>query len=230
MPHGRPHRLVLLGPPGAGKGTQAELLTQALGNCHLSTGDLFRAAQCVPDPSPALRDALAAMRRGELVSDEVVVALVRERARCLRCRGGFLLDGFPRTVAQAEALDALLAEQGVALDAVLSYELPLEEVVARLSGRRTCPACKAVYHIAARPPRVEDVCDRCGGRLVQRADDRPESIRVRLHAYEESTRPLADYYARAGKLVSVAAAGTPEQTLTRSLAALAGQTAGAARA
>jgi adenylate kinase len=220
MPHDRPHRLVLLGPPGAGKGTQAELLTQTLGNCHLSTGDLFRSAQCVPDPTPALRDALAAMRCGELVSDDVVVALVRERARCLRCRGGFLLDGFPRTVAQAEALDGLLAELDVALDAVLSYELPLEEVVARLSGRRTCPGCKAVYHLAARPPRAPDVCDQCGGRLEQRADDRPESIRVRMHAYAESTRPLADYYSRAGVLVSVPASGTPEEILARSLAAL----------
>jgi adenylate kinase len=182
----------------------------------------------VPEPSPALRDALAAMRRGELVPDDVVVALVRERARCLRCRGGFLLDGFPRTVAQAQVLDALLTEQGVALDAVLSYELPLEEVVARLSGRRTCPDCKAVFHLAARPPRVPEVCDQCGGRLVQRADDRPESIRVRLHAYEESTRPLAYYYARAGKLVTVSAEGAPEDILARSLAALNAQMAGAA--
>jgi adenylate kinase len=229
-PHDRPHRLVLLGPPGAGKGTQAELLTQALGSCHLSTGDLFRAAQCVPEPSAALREALAAMRRGELVPDDAVVALVRERARCLRCRGGFLLDGFPRTVAQAEALDALLAEQGLALDAVLSYELPLEEVVARLGGRRTCPACKAVYHVAARPPRVEGACDQCGGALAQRADDRPESIRVRLRAYEESTRPLADYYVRAGKLVPVPASGAPEEILARALAALRGRAAGAARA
>jgi adenylate kinase len=227
MPHDRSHRLVLLGPPGAGKGTQAELLTQALGNCHLSTGDLFRAAQCVPDPSQALRDALAAMRRGELVPDDAVVALVRERAGCLRCRGGFLLDGFPRTVSQAEALDALLAEQGLTLDAVLSYELPLEEVVARLSGRRTCPGCKAVYHLATRPPRVEGVCDQCSGRLVQRADDRPESIRVRLRAYEESTRPLADYYTGDGKLVPIPASGTPEEILARSLAALNGRTAGA---
>jgi len=159
------------------------------------------------------------------VPDDVVVALVRERARCLRCRGGFLLDGFPRTVAQAEALDALLAERGLALDAVLSYELLLEEVVARLSGRRTCPACKAVYHITTRPPRVQDVCDQCGGGLVQRADDRPESVRVRLHAYEESTRPLADYYARAGKLLAVPATGTPEQILLRSLTALIGRLA-----
>jgi adenylate kinase len=225
MPHDRPHRLVLLGPPGAGKGTQAELLTRALGACHLSTGELFRAAQCVPDPTPALQGALGAMRRGELVPDDLVVALVRERSRCLRCRGGFLLDGFPRTVGQAEALDALLAEQGVALDAVVSYELPLEAVIARLSGRRTCPTCKAVYHLAARPPRADGVCDQCGVRLEQRADDRPESIRVRLHAYEESTRPLADYYSRAGKLLTVPASGPPEAILARSLAALDGRTA-----
>jgi adenylate kinase len=219
-PVARPYRLVLLGPPGVGKGTQAELLCAALGACHLSTGDLFRAAQCQAEPSPAMRAALAAMRRGELVGDDVVVAMVRERAQCLRCRGGCLLDGFPRTVAQAEALDAMLAEQGVALDAVLSYELPLEEIVERLSGRRTCPDCKAVFHQSTRPPRVAGICDACGGRLVRRDDDRPESVRVRMRAYEESTRLLADFYRRSGKLVCVSAAGTPEEILARSLAAL----------
>jgi adenylate kinase len=211
---------VLLGPPGAGKGTQAELLCEALGACHLSTGDLFRAAQCLADPSPALRAALEAMRRGELVPDALVVSMVRERAGCLRCPAGFVLDGFPRTLAQAEALDALLAEQGTDLSAALSYELPLEEVVARLSGRRSCPDCKAVYHLDTRPPRVEGICDRCGGRLVLREDDRPESIRVRMRAYQEATRPLAEYYERAGKLVSVRASGTPEEILRRSLEAL----------
>jgi len=221
----RPFRIVLLGPPGVGKGTQAELLCQALGACHLSTGDVFRAAQCGGQPSPALQAALEAMRRGELVPDGVVVSMVRERAGCLRCRGGFLLDGFPRTRAQAEALDALLAELGVALDAVLSYELPLEEIVARLSGRRTCPACKAVYHLAARSPRVEGVCDKCAGRLAQREDDRPEAIRVRMRAYEESTQPLADYYRRAEKLMPVLALGLPEEVVGRSLRALRGRLA-----
>jgi adenylate kinase len=172
------------------------------------------------DPSPALRAALEAMRRGELVPDALVVSMVRERAGCLRCPAGFVLDGFPRTRAQAEALDALLAEQGTDLSAALSYELPLEEVVARLSGGRSCPDCKAVYHLDARPPRVQGVCDRCGGRLVLREDDRPESIRVRMRAYEEDTRPLAEYYERAGKLVSVRASGTPEEVLRRSLEAL----------
>jgi adenylate kinase len=167
-----------------------------------------------------LQQALAAMRRGELVSDDVVVAIVRERAGCLRCRGGFLLDGFPRTCAQAEALDIMLAEQGVTLDSVLCYELPLEEIIARLSGRRTCLTCKAVYHTVTRPSQIEGVCDHCGGELMQREDDRPESIRTRMRAYAESTRPLTDYYARRGYLVSVPASGTPEEILTRSLGSL----------
>ena len=140
----RAYRLVLLGPPGVGKGTQAELLCKALGTCHLSTGDVFRAAQCQSEHSPALTTALEAMRRGELVSDGLVVSMVSERSGCLGCGGGFLLDGFPRTAAQAEALDELLDMQGVHLDAVLSYELPLHEIVDRLSGRRTCSKCKAV--------------------------------------------------------------------------------------
>jgi adenylate kinase len=217
---GKAYRLILLGPPGVGKGTQAELLCQALGTCHLSTGDIFRAAQGRREPSPALQQALAAMRRGELVSDDVVVAIVRERAGCLCCRGGFLLDGFPRTCAQAEALDTMLDEQGVTLDAVLSYELPLPEIIARLSGRRTCPACKAVYHAVAMPTRLKGICDHCGAELIQREDDRPESIRTRMHAYEESTRPLTDYYRRREILVPVRASGTPEEILNRSLCSL----------
>jgi len=220
MPHDRPVRLVLLGPPGVGKGTQAALLTRALGPCHLSTGDLFRAAQCLATPSPALQAALEGMRQGELVSDALVIAMVKERARCLRCRGGFLLDGFPRTVLQARALDGILSEQAVSLDAALNYVLPLEEVVARLSGRRTCPACKAVYHVATQPPRAEGICDHCGDWLIQRADDSPESIRVRMHAYEESTRPVAEYYEGIGKLVRVEASGSPAQILELSLQAL----------
>jgi adenylate kinase len=214
------YRLVLLGPPGVGKGTQAQLLHEALGSCHLSTGDLFRAAQCQCEPSPALKSALDAMRGGELVPDAVVVSMVRERAGCLRCRGGFLLDGFPRTVAQAQALDALLAGQGVTLNAVLSYELPLDEIVDRLSGRLTCHSCRAVYHTSARPPRVAGVCDQCGGQLAQRPDDRPESIRVRMRAYEQSTRPLKDYYEGQGKLLTIPARGTPDEILERSLRSL----------
>lgn len=219
-PRAHPFRLVLLGPPGVGKGTQAELLCEALGACHLSTGDVLRAARCLFEPSPALKAALDAMRRGELVSDVMIITMVCERVECLRCRGGFLLDGYPRTVVQAEALDTLLNENGVALDAVLSYELPVDEIVARVSGRRTCAACKAVYHIDDRKPSVEGVCDKCGGRLEQREDDRPKSIQVRMLAYEESTRPLIEYYGRTEKLVSITAAGTPEEILERSLKSL----------
>jgi adenylate kinase len=221
-PNPLPRRLVLLGAPGVGKGTQAELLCEKLGACHLSTGDIFRAAKALDpcDRTPALTAALDYMRRGDLVPDQTVLALVAERIGCLRCEGGFLLDGFPRTVAQAEALDRLLGGEKLKLDAVLSYELPLEQVVARLSGRRTCPNCKAVFHIEARPPKREGICDHCGGKLYQREDDRPESIRVRMEAYERSTAPLAEFYRQRKLLLSISAEGAPEEIFNRSLDAL----------
>lgn len=218
----RPWRLILLGAPGVGKGTQAELLHERLGACHLSTGDVFRAAQALGPAarSPALNEALEYMRRGELVPDATVLAMVRERKNCLRCQGGFLLDGFPRTVAQAEALTRLLAEEQMTLDGVINYELPLEAIVERLSGRRTCTQCKAVYHVTTLPPRVPGVCDRCGGPLFQREDDRPEAIRVRMETYQKSTVPLTDYYRRQGLLVPVSAEGSPEEIVARTLEAL----------
>ncbi len=219
-----PWRLVLLGAPGVGKGTQAELLSERLGACHLSTGDVFRAAKCLGEGerSPALENALGQMKRGELVTDETVLAMVNERVRCLRCRGGFVLDGFPRTVAQAQAFEQSLRIENLQLDAVLDYELPIEEIVSRLGGRRTCAGCKAVYHIKWKQPRVEGKCDHCGGELVLREDDRPEAIRVRMKAYEESTRPLIDYYEQRGLLVKIAAEGTPEEICGNSVTALKG--------
>jgi len=221
-PNAVPRRLVLLGAPGVGKGTQAELLCANLGACHLSTGDIFRAAKAMDacERTPALTAALEYMRRGDLVPDETVLALVAERVGCLRCEGGFLLDGFPRTVAQAEALEKLLAGEKLKLDAVLSYELPLEQVVSRLSGRRTCAGCKAVFHTQTRPPKVAAVCDHCGGRLYQREDDRPESVRVRMEAYERSTAPLADFYGQRKLLLSISAEGSPEEIFKRTLDAL----------
>ena len=217
-----PRRLVLLGAPGVGKGTQAEMLCENLGSCHLSTGDFFRAAKTldVSERTPALTAALEYMRRGDLVPDETVLALITERVGCLRCQGGFLLDGFPRTVAQAEALENLLAGEKLKLNAVLSYDLPLEQVVSRLSGRRTCPGCKAVFHIDARPPKAADVCDHCSGELYQREDDRPESIRVRMEAYERSTSPLAEFYRQRQLLLSISAEGSPEDIFRRTLEAL----------
>jgi len=219
------YRLILLGAPGVGKGTQAELLGQRLGACHLSTGDVFRAAKSLPKEqlSPAMQMALASMSRGELVHDETVLAIVRERSRCLRCRGGFLLDGFPRTVVQAEALENLLKWERRALTAVINYDLPTDVIVARLSGRRTCPGCKAVYHETAHPPKTPGVCDQCGGKLYQREDDRAESVRVRMTAYQRSTKPLIDFYEQRGLLVTVAASGAPEEICERTLASLNGR-------
>ena len=222
VPPERAYRLVLLGAPGVGKGTQAELISQRLRPCHLSTGDVFRAAKSLPasERTPAITQALEFMKRGELVPDDTVINIVRERRRCITCPAGFLLDGFPRTVRQAEALATMLAQLGVKLDAVLSYDMPLEQVIARLSGRRTCASCKAVFHVTGRPPKVPDVCDNCGGQLTLRDDDRPESIRVRMQAYQASTAPLADYYQKAGLLVSLSAEGAPEEIYQRTLVAL----------
>lgn len=216
------YRLVLLGAPGIGKGTQAELLSRHLGACHLSTGDIFRCAMNAgqDEPSPAMKLALDSMKRGQLVNDETVLALVAERSRCLCCCGGFLLDGFPRTLVQAEALDKVLAAQDATLSAVISYELPLKEIVARLSGRRTCLKCKAVFHIHTRPPAKAGLCNHCGSPLYQREDDRPESIRVRMQAYERSTAPLTEFYRQKGLLVSIAAEGSPEHIFNRSVGAV----------
>ena len=224
-PQAHPRRLVLLGAPGVGKGTQAELLSERFGVCHLSTGDIFRAAktlgQC--DCAPAMKRALGHMAAGEVVSDETVLSVVAKRAACLRCDGGFLLDGFPRTVAQAEALETLLAEKKLALEAVVSYDLPIENIVQRLSGRRTCLNCKAGYHVEARRPKRPGICDHCGLVLHQREDDRPDAIRVRMEAYRQSASPVIEFYRRKGLLVSIAAAGTPAQIFERTLEAFEGQ-------
>jgi adenylate kinase len=217
-----PRRLVLLGAPGVGKGTQAELLSAKLGACQLSTGDVFRAAKTLNpcELSPSMTEALELMRKGALVTDATVLNMIRERGRCLRCGGGFLLDGFPRTVAQAEALDRIFADEKIKLDAVLSYDLPIEKIVSRISGRRTCGKCKAVYHVEARPSKKEGVCDHCGGALLQREDDRPEAVRVRMEAYEKSTSPLAEFYRKQGLLVSIEAEGAPEEIFERTMKVL----------
>jgi adenylate kinase len=217
-----PSHLVLLGPPGGGKGTQAELLASRLGACHLSTGDILRDAEA-KKPSqrtPVLNAALAGMKRGKLAPDATVLALVRERLNCLHSDSGFLLDGFPRTLPQARALETLLRREGLDLDAVVNYELPLDQVISRLSGRRVCPNCHAVFHLSTRPPRNDEICDVCGSKLHQREDDQPKSIRARMAVYERQTKPLVNFYQRRGLLVSVRADGSPEEVFKRTLKAL----------
>jgi adenylate kinase len=178
---------------------------------------MLRSAECLVGAprTAALESAIGGMHGGGLVSDETMLELVRERGRCLRCHGGFVLDGFPRTVAQAEGLDGLLRREGAALDAVISYELPVEEVVARLAGRLVCPNCKAVFHRTKQPPLHEGTCDSCGSRLVRRDDDEPEAIRIRMGLYEEKIGPLLEWYARRGLFVRVPAYGTPEEIYAR---------------
>lgn len=208
----RAFHFILLGAPGVGKGTQAEYLSEKYGAVQLSTGDVFRAAKGSDQGalSPAMQEAMEAMKAGRLVSDDTVVSMVRERTACLSSGYGFLLDGFPRTVEQAKALDDMLAGMNMTLDGVINYALDMEEVVKRLSGRRTCQQCKATAHVIFSPPKQEGVCDKCGGTLFQREDDKPESIRVRLQAYEESTAPLAQYYEAKDLLITITADGAPK--------------------
>jgi adenylate kinase len=215
-------RVVLFGPPGAGKGTQATLLSHRLHACHLSTGELFRSAAShhLCAATPAMTTALEHMRRGALVPDSTVWEMVRERSGCLHCRGGFLLDGFPRTLVQAEALQLFLEEEKLPLSAVVDYELPLDEIISRLGGRRTCEQCDAVFHVTQQRPKVEGVCDHCGGALTQREDDHPESIAVRLEAYQQRTAPLIQYYRKLGLLLPVAAGGSADLICERTVAAL----------
>jgi adenylate kinase len=218
----RTWRIVLLGAPGVGKGTQADLLAERLGMCHLSTGDVFRAAAspCNRERTPAMVESLRYMREGRLVPDSTVWEVVRERAGCIHCPGGFLLDGFPRTLPQAHALEELMNSEGITLDGVLDFELPIPEIVARLSGRRVCEKCKAVFHVTQRPPRAQGICDQCGGKLVQREDDRPEAVKLRMEIYERDTAPLIEFYRGLGKLLSIPATGSADEVFARTLAAL----------
>jgi adenylate kinase len=205
-----------------GKGTQADLINKRFGTCQLSTGEVFRAAKKIPasQQTLAIREAVQAMNSGGLVKDSTVIALVKERVACLRCKQGFMLDGFPRTVAQAEALEGILASEQVELDYVLSYELPVEQVVERLAGRRVCPSCKRSYHIKDVPPSKPGICDDCGTALVQREDDKPEAIRTRLAVYEKSTAPLIEYYSKKGKILHIRCGDAPQETFKRTLKAL----------
>lgn len=194
-------RMVFLGAPGAGKGTQARLIAETHGIPQISTGDILRAA--VREGTPLGREAQGYMERGELVPDAVMVGLIRERLSGADCAKGFILDGFPRTLEQAAALDALLSELDKPLTHVFDVEVPREELLTRLTGRRVCRNCSASFHVAFNPPKTEGVCDHCGGELYQRADDNAQTVGKRLDVYAEQTRPLTEYYRSKGLLCTI---------------------------
>jgi len=193
--------LVLLGPPGAGKGTQAVKIADYFSIPHISTGDMFRRAVALK--TELGEKAKSYMEKGQLVPDEIVIGIVKQRLDEADCQSGFLLDGFPRTVAQAEALDKALAAQKRQLDFVLNIKTSSEEIIKRLTGRRVCPTCGAVYHIIFKPPQSNLVCDNCKAKLVQREDDKEEIVKKRLQVYEEQTSPLLAYYSKTGKLKEI---------------------------
>ena len=207
-------KLILLGPPGAGKGTQAEILNKKLGIPTISTGNILRAA--VKNGTPVSLKAKEYMDAGKLVPDEVIIGVISERLAEADCQNGFILDGVPRTIPQAEALE----KAGISFDAVVSIEISDEEIVERMAGRRVCTACGAPYHVKNMPPKVEGVCDACGGKLEARADDKPEVVRDRLQVYHKETAPLKDFYAARNLLKTVDNQPTVAETTTAILNAL----------
>ena len=194
-------RTVLLGPPGAGKGTQAAKIVDKYGIPHISTGDIFR--ENIKKGTELGKKAQEYMNRGELVPDDLVIEIATTRLLEDDCRNGFLLDGFPRTVHQAEKLDEFLAAHGGQLDKVIDIAVGKDELMTRLTGRRVCKNCGASYHIVNIPPAKEGICDRCGGPLIQRADDNAETVTNRIEVYEDQTKPLINYYEQAGKIVHI---------------------------
>ena len=201
-------RVVFLGPPGAGKGTQAKFLEEKYGACPISTGDILRNA--VKDQTPLGKKAEEYIDKGMLVPDELMLDLIAERLRGKDCQKGFILDGFPRTIAQADGLDEILAKMGTRLDYVFSIQVPRDLLVQRLTGRRTCKQCGYQYHVDFDPPSRKDVCDRCQGELYQREDDQEETIRARLHVYETQTAPVIDYYRKRGLIKEIDGVGDIE--------------------
>ena len=211
-------RIVLVGPPGAGKGTQAQFISSNLSIPKISTGDIFRSN--VSGGTELGRQAKAFMDRGDLVPDEVTIAMVSSRLQEDDAQVGFLLDGFPRNVPQAETLKKMLAEWDARLDIVLELVVDDDEVVRRLSGRRTCRKCGRIWHVVFDPPARQGICDDCGGELFQRDDDQEETIRHRLDVYNQQTRPLIAYYADEGTLLGIDATGPVEEITDRAMSAL----------
>jgi adenylate kinase len=213
-------RIILLGPPGAGKGTQAKLLIERLGVPQISTGDMLRAA--VKAGTPLGREAKAYMDRGALVPDGVIIGLVRERLQAADCVRGYVLDGFPRTVAQAEALEKTLLDLRLSLDHVLCLEVPPEDLVVRIAGRRTCRACGAMFHVRFSPTKRDGACDACGGETYQRDDDREDTVRRRLEVYAQQTEPLVRFYEGRGLLRRIAGTGEIPEIFARMVGSLGG--------
>ncbi len=205
--------LILLGPPGAGKGTQAKRMVETYGIPQISTGDMLREA--VKNQTQLGLEAKKFMDSGQLVPDEVVIGLVKERLGRDDCAQGFMLDGFPRTVPQAEELDKVLAGMNKNLDHVISIEVPNEELMGRLTGRRTCKQCGAGFHVIFDPPKQEGVCDKCGGELYQRDDDNEATVSNRLKVYESQTKPLIDYYSAKGLLRPIDGVGAIDEIFGR---------------
>ena len=211
-------RVVFFGPPGAGKGTQARLLEQKFGACQVSTGEILRRA--AREQSALGKQAADYLDRGDLVPDQVMVKLVAERLRDPDCRGGFILDGFPRTLAQADELEQMLDGTGLALKSALCLQASNELSIKRLSGRRTCKKCGGLHHLVFNPPARPGICDRCGGELYQREDDHEEMIAARLKVYEKQTAPLKDYYRKRGLLKEIDGVGSVEEVGKRVLRAV----------
>jgi adenylate kinase len=210
--------LILLGPPGAGKGSQAELLVEEIAIPHISTGDIFRAA--ISGGTPLGLEAKKYMDSGALVPDATVIGIVKERLNEKDCAGGFMLDGFPRTIPQADALDEYLRSTGRSLQAVINIEVEDEELLRRLTGRRVCRQCGAIYHIVTKPEQVSGKCDQCGGEVYQRNDDKPETVARRLEVYRAQTAPLIEYYRGKGLLLSFVSQGTAAELFTKVTQAL----------
>lgn len=211
-------RLILVGPPGAGKGTQAVNLAAHFSIPHISTGDIFRSN--LKEGTPLGLEAKSFMDRGELVPDEVTNKMVKDRLNRSDVDGGFLLDGFPRNVFQAEVLRAILGEKRTPLDAALELSVQTEEIIKRLAGRRTCKECQKAFHVHYEPSKQEGICDGCGGALYQREDDREDVIARRLEVYNEQTAPIIDFYRREGLLVSIPAMGPVDEITQRAITAL----------
>ncbi len=194
-------RVVLLGPPGVGKGTQAGLISEKYDIKHISTGDIFRAN--IKEGTPLGKKAKEYMDQGLLVPDELVCDLVEDRVTWDDCKNGYLLDGFPRTVFQAEAFDKFLKERGEDLSVVLNIQAPYDLLMERATGRRVCKQCGKTYHVVNMPPKIEGICDVCGGELQHRSDDKPETVKNRLKVYEDQTSPLVEYYTNSGRIANI---------------------------